>query len=97
METWLKILIAAACIVVVLAGGIYGWGALSDYLQEGSEAEKRERIRADLFLRAEAEPDEVEKVIGMCDNIAYYIDRANQDYVDAMAGVHRNCRMLGYR
>ncbi|WP_422371364.1 hypothetical protein [Hoeflea sp.] len=97
METWLKILITAACGVVLVVGLALGWGLFSDYLQERSEAEKRERIRADLFLRAEAEPNEVEKVIRMCEDIAYYIDRSDQDYVDAMTGIHLNCRMLGYR
>lgn len=98
METWLKILIAAACCVIIVAGGAYGWGEWSKHRQDRETDERIESVRAELFRYAQAEPHEVDEVRDYCDDIHSWLRSArDSDHKRVIERLDRNCRILGYR
>lgn len=98
METWLKVLIAAACSVIIVAGGIYGWGEWAQYREDRKTGDRIERLRAELFRYAQAAPHEVDEVRDYCEDIHTWLRGAkDSDHKRVIQQLDRNCSILGYR
>jgi hypothetical protein len=98
MDTWLKILIGAACCVIIVAGGAYGWGEWSQNRQDKTATEQIERVRAELFRYAQAAPHEIDEVRDYCEDIHTWLRGAkDSDHKQVIQQLDRNCSILGYR
>jgi hypothetical protein len=95
LESWLKALIAAACVAVILAGGYYAWSEYQAYKRRVEIEAGREGARQELFTLAKAKPHETQKVRDFCKTMSdrrYRYDD-NTEFVRILV---RNCGALGY-
>ncbi|WCK26661.1 hypothetical protein [Agrobacterium pusense] len=95
MDGWLKLLISAACVVVIAGGGFYLW---DQYQIRSEDSERRARngaARAELFQLAGANEGEDQKVRRFCETVR---DRLKTDLKDndLAPGIARNCRAFGF-
>lgn len=95
MDSWLKGLIAAACVVVIAGGGYYAWG---EYQIRSAQAERSagiERARAEIFKFADAKPHEIDKARDYC-RVLNQVNTNNPEKSDVRETILRNCRYFGY-
>lgn len=95
MGNGLKGLIAAACVVVIAAGG---WYLYSEYQLRSVRAEREaglERARAEILKFAEARPDEISKIRSYCEGLNQR-NMTDPEKSEFREQIIRNCRYFGY-
>jgi hypothetical protein len=94
MEAWLKWLIAAACGVVIVAGGAYLWGGYKSWREASEIDAEREAARNELFFMSGIKRGNDQGLTGFCTKLE------NNQFPNAdkatSARLLRNCRSLGY-
>lgn len=95
MDGWLKGLIAAACVVVIAAGGYYLWGQYQYRAAANARAENINAARNELFRLAGAEKGDDAAVRRFCSGLDSRIKTDLKDN-DMAPAVLRNCRALGF-
>lgn len=75
MDGWLKALIAAACVVVILAGGYFAFSKYTDW----SNQREMEQAKIYLFNRAKAGSEETQKVNDFCRAVLQHIADGGTD------------------
>lgn len=95
MNDILKWLVGAACVAVVCAVGYFFWGEFREARLRAEIADRRERVRAELFDLAKAEKHDVQRVSDWCKSLDGSLDTslAGNEMAKTLA---RNCRALGY-
>lgn len=90
----MKLLIGAACLVVVASGGVYLTKTVNDWREEQAQEERVEGARAELFRFAEAKPGEESKVRHWCERAEAHTPSPSVE--KEWRGLLRNCRAFGY-
>lgn len=96
MDGWLKVLVAAACAVVIAAGGYYG---ISEYRRASAQAARElneERALNELFRLASAGENDVAKVWTFCQIVEEHKDSTTFKDNEMTPGIFRNCRYFGF-
>lgn len=90
----MRFLVAAACVVIIAAGGLYLWREYRQHEQEQAVAAEREATMKELFEIASAEPTDVEKVRRWCGYLVVRTQEADRD--ERTQRLIRNCRSFGF-
>lgn len=98
MDGWLKVLVAAACVVVIVGGGYF---AVAEYADRkaadearGSADSRNERLHAELLEWANASRGEITKISTYCRDMDQSL-RARDD-APLTRRLVRSCRVFGY-
>lgn len=95
MDNWLKGLVAAACVVVISAGGYYLLGQFQSWRAAKADRELTETVRTEIFKLARAAPGDISGARAFCKQITERLDSDLKDNSEAHR-VSKNCRALGY-
>jgi hypothetical protein len=95
MDSGLKWLIGAACVVAIAAGAVYLYGQYSSYSARVETQDRVARVRAELFRYAGADEGDIALVRGFCSRTN---DNLSAGTISKEPGEQlvRNCRALGY-
>jgi len=94
MDGWLKALSAVACLVGIVACGVYLWTAYSAHQKQADTLAQRDMVRAELYDLAGAKDGDSGRVVTFCQALR---DRPDAFSDKEMAQqVVRNCRALGF-
>lgn len=95
MDGWLKGLVAAACIVIIVSGSYFGWNNFQKKQTENRSLAASEEARKELFDLASASDDEPERVRTYCSLIKDELGKGITDNAYSR-NIISNCRTLGY-
>jgi hypothetical protein len=91
MDTWLKTLIAAACIVVIGGGSLVAWDWRQERQARAAHERSLARIEKELFAALKLQPGDIDGARNWCRTIDSASSR--QDFID---WVKERCVALGY-
>ncbi|QDY99097.1 hypothetical protein FQ775_01195 [Nitratireductor mangrovi] len=94
MNAVLKILVAAACCIVIAVGGLYLWRQWEAKQAAKAEAAMLQEARSELFRLSEAKPDETDKVRRVCELVDDNWRAVDSE--DYARKVVNTCRRLGF-
>lgn len=91
----MKALIATACVAVIAVAGYFFLGEYNSYRTRIADEQKIERVRAELFADAKAEPGQIGRVKEYCQTMRDSLEFKDND--TALTNqIVTNCRVLGY-
>lgn len=94
MDTWLKMLVAAACVVVIAGGGYYGWGEYQQYGERRAPEIEREKARERILGAAGGAPGSPE-ADAFCERIRKSVAERIKGNGNALL-FHYDCKLFGY-
>jgi len=89
MDSWLKALIATACIVIIAGGAWLAWGER----QESVEREEIAAAWAELYTEAKVQHGDTQGVRGWCNTLRKVFGNTS-DIADAQVRIDQ-CRLVG--
>jgi hypothetical protein len=94
MDAWLKWLIAVACGVVIVAGGVYLWSGYASWREIAEIDAGREAAKNELFFMSGIRRGNDQGLTGFCRKLE--ADQFPNADKATSARLLRNCRSLGY-
>lgn len=92
MDGWLKVLIAVACLVVIIGSGFYGYTQYEAHTVRSEQAQRLTVVRQSLYDRLGVKEGETDKVRNLCASFSRDPAKDSEPVKDVLS----KCRMFGY-